>query len=308
MAEKARNVTTSSLASGGGPPSHAFASGGILAELSSLALPSSSSQQHRHNGRHYYPVKKYNKIRLKSREELSGFLAKLDANSITVLMEDIRDEGEEGVPLKQKIPKKTAYGVTQVCRFLSASESTDDRRNLDKNSRRTYFLTDSSQFVDTVDSQKQIPGPHMRQARELLERLSPAPDFVHIPSIRCSTKMGKKKRATATVATDLNIKNEGCATGMQNHRMILKQDRGNGGQKSHDKLEKIIKCHSMNWKNKNYEKARKQPDPALCKDSVQCTHGNDEENNHYFFDYVSNEIVRQCLICMEGADDKCMEE
>mmetsp|Transcript_11388 Transcript_11388/g.18245 ORF Transcript_11388/g.18245 Transcript_11388/m.18245 type:complete len:252 (+) Transcript_11388:445-1200(+) len=204
--------------------------------------------------------------------------------------------------------EKMAYGVTQVCRFLSASESTDDRRNLDKNSRRTYFLTDSSQFVDTVDSQKQIPGPHMRQARELLERLSPAPDFVHIPSIRCSTKMGKKKRATATVATDLNIKNEGCATGMQNHRMILKQDRGNGGQKSHDKLEKIIKCHSMNWKNKNYEKARKQPDPALCKDSVQCTHGNDEENNHYFFDYVSNEIVRQCLICMEGADDKCMEE
>mmetsp|Transcript_42015 Transcript_42015/g.70115 ORF Transcript_42015/g.70115 Transcript_42015/m.70115 type:complete len:116 (-) Transcript_42015:866-1213(-) len=69
----------SSQTIGGGPPSHAFASG----------------------------VKKYNKIRLKSREELSGFLAKLDANSITVLMEDIRDEGEEGVPLKQKIPKKT---------------------------------------------------------------------------------------------------------------------------------------------------------------------------------------------------------
>jgi len=99
------NARTSGRGRGGGPPSHAFASGGILAELSSL--PSSSSQQHRHNGRHYYPVKKYNKIRLKSREELSGFLAKLDANSITVLMEDIRDEGEEGVPLKQKIPKKT---------------------------------------------------------------------------------------------------------------------------------------------------------------------------------------------------------
>mmetsp|Transcript_34433 Transcript_34433/g.47990 ORF Transcript_34433/g.47990 Transcript_34433/m.47990 type:complete len:248 (-) Transcript_34433:49-792(-) len=200
--------------------------------------------------------------------------------------------------------EKMAYGVTQVCRFLSAPDSADDRRNLNKNSRRTYFLTDSSQFVDIVDSKKQIAGPHMRQARELLERLSPAPDFVHIPSIRCSTKMGGRE-AAATVTTTFNTKNEGYASGLQN-RMALKQDKGNCGYPSHDKLEKI-KYHSMNWKNKNYLKLKKQPDQAPCKDSVQCTHGNDEENNHYFFDYVSNRIVRQCLICMDG-EDKYTEE